>query len=295
MRTRVRRFARFLAVRCAALAVSVLPLTLAQRLGRLVGSVIYALAAAERRKALASLKLAFPMSSQAQLKTLARASFRHLSEMLFELACISQVDARMESMVQWPASAREVLEAALRQNKGVVFVSGHVGNWEFLARRVALAGFNCQSIAKETSDPRLTRWIESVRQGAGLKSIWRSQPGAAKHMLRALKSNGILGLLIDQDTKVQSVFVNFFGKPAKTPRAAADLALKTGAPVVVGFCHRVAPSLYCIEMRAMAVPEKSDNAAVVLTQQLTLEIEAAIRSHPEQWVWMHQRWRSVPD
>jgi Kdo2-lipid IVA lauroyltransferase/acyltransferase len=260
-----------------------------------MGLILYALATAERRKALTSLAIAFPMSSLAEHQALARASFGHLGEMLFELACISQVDARMESLVQWPAAARQVLEAALRQNKGVVFVSGHVGNWELLARRVALAGFDCQSIAKETSDPRLTRWIEAVRQGAGLKSIWRGQPGAAKHMLRALKGNGILGLLIDQDTKVQSVFVDFFGKPAKTPRAAADLALKTGAPVVVGFCHRTSPGHYRIEMKAITAVNLVTDAALTLTQQLTYEIESAIRSYPEQWVWMHQRWRSVPD
>jgi KDO2-lipid IV(A) lauroyltransferase len=137
--------------------------------------------------------------------------------------------------------------------------------------------------------------VERFRSSAGLKSIWRGQPGAAKQMLRALRQGEILGLLIDQDTRVQSVFVNFFGAPASTPRAAADLALRTGAAVVVGFCQRDAQGRYQMSMRELDLPHADGEAAVVaLTAALTARIEEAIRAAPAQWVWMHQRWKTQP-
>ncbi len=113
-------------------------------------------------------------------------------------------------------------------------------------------------------------------------------------MLRALEHGEILGLLIDQDTRVQSVWVPFFGKLAKTPRAAGDLALRTGAAVMLGFCQRDAASgRYLLRMHE--VPVNADDTAETLTARLTLGIEAAIRRAPEQWVWVHRRWRSPPE
>jgi KDO2-lipid IV(A) lauroyltransferase len=115
-------------------------------------------------------------------------------------------------------------------------------------------------------------------------------------MLRALKGNSILGILIDQDTKVQSLWVPFFGRLAKTPRAAADLAIRTGAVPMLGFCTRVGPLRYRITMQEVPLPDLEGEEGVrALTAELTRGIEAQIRAHPEQWVWIHQRWKSPPE
>jgi KDO2-lipid IV(A) lauroyltransferase len=251
------------------------------------------LAGGERKKALESLAVAFPGRSAAELEALARACFVHLGRMMLELVCVEQIDRAISGWVDWPAEDRAVLDQALAAKKGVVFVSGHVGNWELLARTVSLAGYPCQTIAKETTDPRLTRLIERFRESSKLKSIWRGKDGAAKAMLRALKQGEILGLLIDQDTDVQSLWVPFFGKPAKTPRAAADLALRTGAKVVLGFCQR-REGRYRLSMREVSAEGlEGEDGARVLTERLTAGIEEAVRTAPEQWVWMHRRWKSV--
>ncbi|MBI3181692.1 MAG: lysophospholipid acyltransferase family protein [Myxococcales bacterium] len=293
---RLKRAVRYFFLRCALALVGLLPAKLAGRLGESFGALAFALARRERRKALASLSMAFPELGEAERRSLARACFRHLGRCAFELSCVRQLDSRVEEWVEWPEADRKVLEAALGKGRGVVFVSGHVGNWELLARRVALAGFPCQTIAKEATDLRLTRLIERFRSSAGLRSIWRGQPGAVKQMLRSLKAGEILGLLIDQDTKVQSVFVPFFGRPASTPRAAADLALRTGAAVVLGFCHRQAGGKYRLSMREVAAPDLGSREEAVhsLTALLSSGIESAIRQAPEQWVWMHQRWKTRP-
>ncbi|MCI0573426.1 MAG: lipid A biosynthesis acyltransferase [Myxococcaceae bacterium] len=276
--------------------LQLLPLAWAQALGEGLGLLGYRMARGERRKALASLSVAFPSLPDGEREALARASFRHLGRMALELACVKRVDARQEALVALPAEDRAVLEAAFARGRGVVFVTGHVGSWELLGRCLARAGFPIRAIGKETSDPRLTRLLERFRAEGGVRTIWRGQPGAAVAILRALRSNELLGLLIDQDTRVQSVFVPFFGRPAATPRAAADLALRTGAAVVVGFCTRQVDGTYRVSVREVARPEglEAEDAAVALTASLTQHIEDAIRRDPVQWVWMHQRWKTRP-
>lgn len=293
---RLKRFLRYVAIRLALALVARLPLGLAQALGRALGRLGWALAGGERRKALEGLAIAFPEKSDQERRAIGRAAFAHLGAAALEAANLRATGEGLRALVAWPAEDRARFEAALARGRGVVFVSGHVGNWELLARRVARDGFRCQSIAKETSDPRLTRLVERFRERGGVRSIWRGQDGAARAMLRALRQGEVLGLVIDQDTKVQSVHVPFFGRLASTPRAAADLALRTGAAVVVGFCQREGKG-YRLHMEEVPVPDAAadrEAAAVALTARLTERIEAAIRRAPEQWVWMHRRWRTPP-
>ncbi|CAM3291853.1 lysophospholipid acyltransferase family protein [Corallococcus sp. ZKHCc1 1396] len=292
---RLKRHLRYLLIAGMLRLLQFLSLGTARALGMTLGGWAYAIAGGERRKALKSLARAFPERSDAERDALARGAFRHLAAAALEVASTRALEAGLETLVSWPEGDRQVLESALAKGRGVVFVSGHVGNWELLARRVAKAGYPSQSIAKETSDPRLTALVEDFRARGGVRSIWRGQEGAARAMLRALRGGEILGILIDQDTKVQSVFVPFFGELAATPRAAADLALRTGAAVVVGFCQREGAG-YRLTMEEVPAPEAAEREAAVqaLTAALSQRIEAAIRRAPEQWVWMHQRWKTRP-
>jgi len=293
---RAKRKLRTALVRAGLALVGLLPASWAGALGAFAGNLAYALAAQERKKALDSIARAYPEVGEAARRRLARACFRHLGRCAGELACVAQLDRAPEAWVEWPAADRQVLDEALARKKGVVFVSGHIGNWELLARRVALAGYPAQTIAKETTDEGLTRLVERFRASGRLKTLWRGQEGAAKAMLRSLKGGEILGMLIDQDTQVQSVFVPFFGVLAATPRAAADLALRTGAAVVMGFCKRGPAGRYALSCRELPLPSSGDGEAdaVALTAAMTREIELAIRQAPEQWVWMHRRWRTRP-
>ncbi|MDP3154007.1 MAG: lysophospholipid acyltransferase family protein [Archangium sp.] len=291
----MKRFVRYLFIRAFLLPVQLIPLRAASWLGERLGLMVFTLVGSQRRKALASITTAYPEKTEAEHRELARESFRHLGRSVMEMVCIRQFDARRHALVEWMPEARAAMDSALARGKGVVFVTGHVGNWELLARYVALENYPAAVIGKELSDERTTHLLERFRASGKLRVIWRGRQGAAKEMLRALKGNAILGILIDQDTKVQSVWVPFFGKPAKTPRAAADLAIRTGAVPMLGFCTRVGPLKYRITMKALALPALEGEAAVMaLTSELTQGIEAQIREHPEQWVWIHQRWKSPP-
>lgn len=293
---RLKRAIRYALVRAAVGAVSALPIRLAGQLGEWFGALGYRLARRERAWALEGLARAFPERSDLERRALALRCFRHLGRCAFELCCVRQLDRDLDAWIDFPASERATLERALEAKKGVVFVSGHVGNWELLGRRLGLTGYPTHTIAKEAPDARLTRLMARFREEGKIHVIWRGRDGAAKEMLRALRDGEILGLFIDQDTKVQSVFVPFFGHPASTPRAAADLALRSGAAVVVGFCQRQPGGRYRVSVQAVEPPsqERSEAAAVALTARLSELIERAIRQTPEQWVWMHRRWKTQP-
>lgn len=293
---RVKRFVRYVFIRILLVPMQLVPLRAASWLGERLGVLAFTFARGERKKALASLQTAMPDRTEAERVQLARECFRHIGRSVMEMVNIEQFDARRGELVEWEPSARAAMDAALARGKGVVFVTGHFGNWELLARYVALENYPAAVIGKEASDPRTTKLIERFRNSGKLRVIWRGSQGAAKEILRALKGNSILGFLIDQDTKVQSVFVPFFGKLAKTPRAAADLALRTGAAPLIGFCTRVGPLKYRITMRELPLPtSEGEEAVLALTTAFTQGIEEQIRAHPDQWVWMHQRWKSRPE
>ena len=293
---RLKRLLRYAGLRLLFALVGLLTPRAAVAFGALLGRLGYRLAAKERRKALASLAVAFPALPESEREALASKTFAHLGACGAELCCLPKIDPMMTSYVELPDRDRALLEEALAAKRGVVFVSGHVGNFELLARRFALGGYPCQTIAKETTDPRLSALVEEIRSSGKLKTIWRGRDGAAKEMIRALKRGEILGLLIDQDTKVQGVFVDFFGQKAFTPRAAADLALRTGAAVILGFIRRRPDGGHVISLSRAELPvvEDREAASLALTQELTRAIEEAIRRTPDAWPWMHQRWKTRP-
>ncbi len=292
---RFRRWARAIVIQCVAGLLSRLPLRWVSHWGEELAALVWYTAPKLRRRAIASITRAFPDRSEGEWHTIGFESFRHLGRAAGEVVCVRQLDAQRAEFIDWPPADRHVMDRAIARGKGVIFVTGHVGNWELLARHVALEGYPASVIAKETSDRQTTRLIDRMRASGKLKVIWRGREGAAKAMLRALKAGEILGLLIDQDTRVQSVFVNFFGHLAKTPRAAADLALRSKAAVVCGFCVRMPDGRYRISMKEIDVPPTAGEPDIVsLTQTLTSEIESAIRAHPTQWVWVHERWKSRP-
>ena len=134
------------------------------------------------------------------------------------------------------------------------------------------------------------RWGRRMLQGAASRLVF------SREMLRFLKSGGMLGVLIDQDTNVGGHFVPFFGRPAFTPRAAGDLAARLNAPMVFGCAHRLAGNMHSIVLRRVDVARTGDREtdSLALTAAATKMIEDEIRANPSEWVWMHPRWRTPP-
>ncbi len=298
LRKRMKRGVRSALVRAALWLVSFLPLGAALAIGEIAGRVGHRLAWKTRALALANLASALPELSEAERERISRAMFVHLGMAAMELAAIRSYDRELERYVALDPPA--LLAEVMARGKGMVFVTGHVGNWELLARRIARAGVPNAVIAKAGNDPRLNELAERFRASGGVTTLWREDPNTGRAIIRTFRQGRALGLLIDQDTSVQGVFVPFFGRPAYTPRAAADLALRFGAPVVVGTARRRGPGRgdgHVVELREIPFdPSPPDREAEVvrLTAACSAALEDAIRAHPAEWVWMHERWKTRP-
>jgi len=292
LRKRMRRELRVRALLALLPLASHLPHRLAVALGGAAGWIAWYASSRHRRAALAHLALAFPDRSPKWRARVGRQSFASLGRCALEIAMGDGLD--LAEAVQFDPGSLEALTSAHAEGRGVVAISCHLGNWELLARRVARERLPVATIAREAQDPRLTAVLERTRANSGIVSLWRGSAGAIRAMIRHIRSGGILAALIDQDTDVAGHFVPFFGKEAFTPRAPADLVLRTGAAVVFARTRRVAPTVHRITISRVSVPPSGDADADsrTLTAELTHQIEEEVRNHPDQWVWMHARWRT---
>jgi KDO2-lipid IV(A) lauroyltransferase len=297
LRKRVRRSVRSIVLAALLRLIALIPLGPAVRLGAFLGGLGYRLLGQTRRLALRHLEQAFPEKAEAERQEIARRMFVHLGMSAMEVTSIRSYADRVERYMDIDPAP---LQAALAQGKGIVFVTGHLGNWELMARAVAKVGAPVSAVAKRGGDARLMGLIEGWRQDGAVTTLWREDASTARALLRVFKENRVLGILCDQDTSVQGVWVPFFGRPAWSPRAPADLALRTGAPILVGTSHRKGERPgdgLRFEMTEITYdPRPADKEAEVLriTAACQAVLEDAIRRHPADWVWMHERWKTQP-
>lgn len=265
-----------------------LPLRLARFLGRAFGALALHVLKRERRKALRNIGIAFPNLSESERQSIARRSFRHLGESLFEVAWLPRLrDSNFARTTRFEGI--EHLRAAVDSGRGVVLFTGHCGNWEWMAASIALAGLPMKVIARELHDSRVNDYIVRTRARFGVETIGRGSTLSGREILSTLRGGAILGVLIDQNIRAESTPIPFFGVPAPTPVGPAQIAIRFGAMVIVGFIERQGP-LQVVRFEA-PIPTQRDDDPIALTTAVTRAIEDQIRRRPEQWVWMHDRWR----
>ncbi len=263
---------------------------------RKLGILAFHVLRLEREKVLRHLRIAFGNEkSEVEILKLAKQVFIDLGRNGADALRVPLLNRNnLETLVYFEGI--EYLDKALQRGKGAVLVTGHIGCWELLAAAVAMKGYPLFVIGKPLYDPRLDRIIVRTRQGSGAKNIPRG--GSVPQILTALRENGILGILIDQDTNVDGAFVDFFGKPAFTPIGATALALKTGATVILLAIHLMDDNRHRILIRPPVKLELTGNKRkdiVANTQRLSDFLEEMIRLRPSQWVWMHERWKTRPE
>jgi KDO2-lipid IV(A) lauroyltransferase len=178
----------------------------------------------------------------------------------------------------------------------MILLSGHFGNWEMAGYLFGVFGFPPNSVARTLDNPYLDDFLRRFRERTGQKMIPKN--GGYDQMLEVLRDGGILSFLADQDAGQRGLYVDFFGRPASTHKAIALLAIEHNAPVVVGYARRVGPGFrYEVGCDAIIEPhEWSGDADDVrlLTQRYTSSLEAVIRRSPEQYLWLHRRWKHQP-
>lgn len=261
-------------------------------LGGVFGFFAFYFLPRERKKTLEHLRAAFGNKDEQWIRRTARDNFVHLGKAMLEIALISP--RRLSRVFRF--HGREAVQAALKEGKGAIYVTGHLGNWELMAYAGVANGFPLSVIAAPIRPQQINDMIVKLRARMGVKTIVRGTPGAAKELIRVFKENRVLAVLIDQDTDVEGAFVDFFGKPAWTPTGAASMAVKFGAPILFGHTRRDASNNHegWIEGPLHASVSSGDEKKEIVakTALLTKKIETCILNHPEQWVWMHRRWRT---
>jgi KDO2-lipid IV(A) lauroyltransferase len=244
----------------------------------------------DRRRALDHLAIAFPDLSEEERRRIARQAFLHQGMNAAELLHLLRRDAE-EVLPHVEVQGWENVEAVRATGRPILILTGHCGNWELLPVPMRARGLPPAGIARPLDDPRLQELLVSLRRHMGATTIARGTRGAARQILGVLRSGGAIAMLIDQDTKVDGVWVPFFGRPAFTPVGAAELALKQDMRVIPAFLERRLDDGHLLRfLPALDLPDDPREA----TARMTAEIEEQVRRRPEQWVWWHKRWRRQP-
>lgn len=270
----------------------IIPDRLGSALGAALGSLTRLFAKRDRERALDNLRQAFAgQMDEKTVQSTARACFRHLGRIVFELPRIPRlVGHDLERHVR--IEGIEHLREAVAGGRGVVIATGHIGNWEVMGAAATKLGLPLNVIARRLNDPRLNDLVVGLRGRTGVKTILRESPESARQILGCLRRGEMLALLIDQDIQAEGAFVPFFGRPAFTPIGAAALAARTGALFVAAAVHRLAPARHVVSLRVVDIPADPGRGIIEATRIATQHLEEWIRMRPEQWAWIHDRWRT---
>jgi KDO2-lipid IV(A) lauroyltransferase len=269
-----------------------LPLFVVRLFGISIGHLGWHVLRRERRRALANIAIAFPDWSDRRRRKTIRRMFHHLGQSLMEILWLRNLDKRTLERTTRFEGLEPVLEH-VRAGRGFVAFTAHCGNWEWLGNAVATAGIPLTVLQRERDEPQLNQFLTNIRAFAGVRTIDRGSTGGGREMLKALRRGGFLGFLIDQNINTENVKVPFFGKPALTPVGPAKLAIRSEAMVLSIFIER-RRGKQIIHLNE-PIQVRRDDDPVALTALITADIEERIRRAPEQWVWMHQRWRERPE
>jgi KDO2-lipid IV(A) lauroyltransferase len=268
----------------------------ARGLAASIASVLFFLRPKLKKTAEFNLLLAFPEWNDEQRKDALRKMVRNLGWMAAEFARFPRLTrANIEKVII--LDGHENFLEGQRRGKGVLYLTGHIGAWELSSFAHALYGYPLHYMARPLDNKRLDALVNSYRCASGNQPIFKNE--SARLMLKILKEAGTIGILADQNTMPEEgVFVDFFGKAACTTSGIARVALHTGAAVVPGYAYwdetiqkyrlRFEPPVELVRT-GDAERDVFEN-----TQRFTKVIEEIIRKYPDQWVWVHARWKARP-
>ncbi len=274
-----------------------LPKPVALTVGSETGNLLYFVLKKRRRIALENLRLAFGTEkSDEERKAICRENFRHLGKTaieFFRFPLLTFDNIWKEVTVE----GGENLTQAFARGKGVIVFLPHFGNWELLALVYgALIPDRAKAIAFPVKNKHLNTLVSKYREHLSLRLITRKD--AVKETLRALKDNFAVGFFADQNAGREGVFVDFFGKLASAVRGPVTLALKTDAPILFSMDVRQPDNRHRVLISPPVNLEISGNFeqdVQINTERLLKILEGHIRQHPDQWLWLHKRWKTQPD
>ncbi|MCX7635359.1 MAG: lysophospholipid acyltransferase family protein, partial [Syntrophales bacterium] len=242
-----------------------------------------------------NLRRAYPEKPWPELLAIAKGAYRHLGIVAAEFFSIPRINR--ENIHEWVEfEGLENFDRAYGEGKGILSIVAHFGNWEMMTVAFPLARKPLDIVYRPLDSPVLDNLTSWVRLLNGNTLIPKG--GSGRTIRRLLGENRVIGILSDQNVSVrEGVFVDFFGRPACTAVGLAVLAMQTGAPVLPAFMPRMPDGRYRF---ILGEPVPVDNTGdyerdlVTNTQRFTKIVEGMVRRYPEQWFWLHQRWKTKP-
>lgn len=292
----MREWLEYIAAWVGLKCLGALPRPAARFFGAGFAAVAYWVRPPLQRAAMFNLELAFPDWSDAKRKRVIRGMIRQVGWMAGEFSQFPKYTR--ENIGQFVVvDGFENFDAARRRGKGVLFLTGHMSAWELAPFAQALYGYPLHFLVRPIANRRVDNLINSYRCWSGNQPIEKNR--AARSILKVLTEGGTVGVLSDHNTSHENVFVNFFGVPAATTSGLARIALRTDAAVVPGFLvWDAAIGKYRLRFQpAIKLSRTGDEEMDVIenTGRFSSAIEDYIRSYPDQWLWVHKRWKTRPE
>ena len=274
--------------------MNALPPGAARALGRSLGWVYGSVARYHRRDAREALQRSLPETSPAERRRILGRMYRNLGLNLVELCRLpSTSDAYLQQHIVWDGEANAL--DAFAMQKGALVLSAHMGNWDLLCTLGPRFGHPVTVITKEIKNKAINDYWMDIRSRFGLKFVPRHN--SYRTCLTALRRHEVIAFVLDQNMiDTEGIFVDFFGRPACTTPGLAYLSAQSGAPVLPVFLLREGDDRHRLMILPMIEPppDRKPETIRAYTQRYTRTIEDMVRKHPDQWIWIHRRWRTVP-
>lgn len=292
---KIRHLIEFIAFQFIAFLVQLLPLHGVRQMGRGLGRFVFAVVGHRKDVTMNNLRRAFKEKSEADLVRIARGAFENIGISLLELVWFPRM-TRDQVLKAVRFNKPEILHNAYNRGKGVLILTAHFGNWELLGQALTVHfQYPLKGLVKTQSNRLVNELINRRRELFGTKVI--PMETSLREVLRALGDGEMVAIAADQAAPKENVPMTFFGTMVPTHTGPAALSLKTGAPIVAVFAVRSADGSY--DAHTIAVPSEdlvghSEENVVELTRRHVRITEDIIRQYPDQWLWMHKRWKHVP-
>lgn len=291
---RIRHFFEYLLFLGVGVIACILPRRVALFLGARIGDFGFYCVPIRKKVTIQNLTQAFPEKEHQEIMRIARRVYQNLGINAIEHLRFPGLNrAKLLQIVK--IEGEEHIRQALDRGKGIIFVGGHFGNWEYMGCSISAAGYPISFVVADIHNRFLDKMVNSHRKKMGVTIIPKGI--AVRGMLRALKKNGSIAMLMDQDAGRGGVFVDFLGRPSATAKGPATFALKTGAVILFMISFREKDLSLKVVIDKIETEHLSEtNAENIkdITQRCTARLEKYIRQYPDQWFWMHRRWKTVP-
>lgn len=262
--------------------------------GTVLANLVFEFSANEKRKVYEQLRSRLGLTNPRAIAEIARKCFQHWGKSVIEVMRFPTLTREKVNRLV-TVEGRRHLDEALTAGQGVVLLTAHFGNWELMGATLTLNGYPLNVIAREVRSKHLEQLVKAHRDVVGMRVIYRG--ASVKQGMRCLQRNEILAILADLDTQTDGVFVDFLGSLAYTPYGPVAIAMKTHALVVPAFIIRQPDDSHRIVIEQplqLQLTGQKERDIQINTQLFTKVIESYVRRYPEQWIWMHQRWKTRP-